>query len=238
MPPVVLLPGLACDGHVFAAQLPELAQAGWLRVSLAHTRAATLPAMAQALWDEDLAGAPQPVVLVGHSMGAMLALHAQALAPGRVAGLVLLSTTARADTPEVAQLRRDAIVLFEQGRAEEVLRANAAFAFHPNLPPDSPLVEGYVHDILRAGAAQLSQQNRALIVREDFRPRLAAVRCPVLVACGERDLLTPLEHSQEIATAIAGARVEVVPGAGHMLPWEQPEALSSLLLPWLRGLAP
>lgn len=237
MPPVVLLPGLACDAHLFAAQLPALAERTWLRVSQAHQRAATLPAMAQWLWQHELARTPEPVVLVGHSMGAMLALHAQALAPQRVAGMALLCTSARADTPELQQLRRDAIVLFQQGRAEEVLRANAAFAFHPSTPAHSPLVADYLREILRMGPEALVAQNQAVLQREDFRARLGHIRCPVLVVSGERDLLTPLEHSQEIAAALPQAKLAVVPGAGHMLPWEQPEALNALLCAWVAELA-
>ena len=233
MPPVVLLPGLACDAELFAAQLPALAHRHWLRVSQATHRAPTLPAMAQWLWQHELAADTAPVVLVGHSMGAMLALHAQALAPQRVAAMALLCTSARADTPELQQLRRDAIVLFQQGRAEEVLRANAAFAFHPDTPADSPLVARYVREILRVGVGALVAQNQAVMQREDLRARLPHITCPVLVVSGERDLLTPLVHAQEIAAGIPQARLAVVPGAGHMLPWEQPEALNALLGDWL-----
>jgi pimeloyl-ACP methyl ester carboxylesterase len=232
---IVLLPGLACDAGLFRDQLPALAQAGWLHVSTVHTRHASLPAMAQAL----LAETAGPLVLVGSSMGGMLALQAQALAPQRVQALALLSTTARPDTPEMQQLRREAIVQFRAGQAEAVLRANAGFAFHAGQAPGAAAVDDYVANILQAGVAQLIAQNQAVAERPDLRPVLARVRCPVLVACGEGDVLTPPALSEELVAGMphARSRLQLVPGAGHLLTWEQPAALNAVLLDWLATLA-
>jgi len=232
MSTVILLPGLACDAALWRDQLPALSVRHAVQVGTVHERHADLPAMARAL----LAEFSGPLVLVGSSMGGMLALHAHHQAPQRIAALALLSSTARADTPELIRLRSEAIVEFQQGRAEGVLRANAMFAFHPAHADDRQRVDDYVNQILRAGAEQLIAQNRAVMARADMRPWLADIRCPLLVACGDRDLLTPLEHSREIAHVVPHAQLEVVPGAGHLMTWEQPERVNALLLQWLDSL--
>jgi pimeloyl-ACP methyl ester carboxylesterase len=229
---LVLLPGLACDATSWREQLPALAARHFVHVSDVHFRFDTLPQMAEAL----LAESPGRLVLVGASMGGMLAMQAQAQAPERIAGIALLGTTARADTPELLQLRSDAITLFEQGRMDEVLRANLPFAFHPAHAGGGDLVEQYLQMVRRAGPAALIRQNRAVMARSDRRPQLPRVACPTLVLCGEADLLTPPEHSREIAQAVPGARLEIVPGAGHMLTLEQPARVNALLLPWLESL--
>ena len=229
MTTVILLPGLACDAALWRDQLPALAAHHAVHVGMVHERHGNLPGMARAL----LAEYAGPLVLVGSSMGGMLALHAHREAPHRVAALALLSSTARADTPELLRLRSDAIVEFEQGRAETVLRANAMLAFHPKHAEDQARVDDYVKQILRVGAAQLISQNRAVMARADMRPWLADIRCPLLVACGDGDLLTPLAHSREIAQAVPHARLEVVDDAGHLMTWEQPERVNALLLQWL-----
>jgi pimeloyl-ACP methyl ester carboxylesterase len=234
MSTVILLPGLACDAALWRDQLPALSAQCAAHVSTVHQCHADLPAMARALLAE-FAG---PLVLVGSSMGGMLALHAHREAPQRVAALALLSSTARADTAELIQLRSEAIVEFEQGRAESVLRANAMFAFHAAHADDRECVDDYVSQILRVGEAQLIAQNRAVMARADMRPWLADIRCPLLVACGDGDLLTPLEHSREIAQWVPHARLEVVVGAGHLMTWEQPERVNALLLQWLASLQP
>lgn len=229
---VVLLPGLACDASLWRDQLAALSVHHAVHVSLVHQRCASLPEMARAL----LAEQAGPLVLVGSSMGGMVALHAHREAPQRVAAMALLSTSARADTPELIRLRSDAIVEFARGRAEGVLRTNAALAFHPDHAGDAVSVEHYVQQILRAGSEQLIAQNRAVMARADMRPWLADVRCPVLVVCGDQDQLTPAEHSQEIARAIGGAQFELVRGAGHLMTWERPERVSAVLLQWLASL--
>jgi pimeloyl-ACP methyl ester carboxylesterase len=59
-------------------------------------------------------------------------------------------------------------------------------------------------------------------------PVLATV--PVLIACGERDLLTPLKHSEEMAAALPDAELVIVPGAGHLVQMEAPEVINDALV--------
>lgn len=229
---VILLPGLASDATIWRDQLPVLASRHRVHVSDVHFRFDSLPAMAAAL----LAECAGPLVLVGASMGGMVALEAARQAPGRVHAIATLGSSARPDTPELLRLRSDAIVLFEQGRMDDVLQANIRFAFHPAHAKRRDLIETYLGFVRAAGAAQLVRQNRAVMARADLRPALPAMRCPLLVACGEADLLTPPEHSREIAALVPRARLEIVPGAGHMLTMEQPARVNALLLGWLDGL--
>lgn len=229
---LMLLPGLACDAGLWRDQLPALATHHRVRVADVHTRGDTLPAMAAAL----LAETEGPLVLVGASMGGMVALEAARQQPARVAAVALLGSTARADTPELVKLRTDAIALFEAGRMDEVLGANLLFAFHPDNGDNRTLTDAYLAMIHRAGAGQLIRQNRAVMQRADLRPALPSLRCPLLVAVGEADALTTPEHAREIAAAVPHARLEVVPGAGHMLTMEQPERVTALLLDWLQAL--
>jgi len=259
-PTLVLLPGLACDAELLAPQARALAEAGHaVHTSLVHFHGLTLPAMAERL----LAECPGPLVLVGASMGGMVALHAAmqatpagaamqatpagaamhaALAhsapeqPARVRGIALLGSTARADTPELIALRRQACSLFAAGRTDEVLRANALLAFHPVAARDPGLVARYLAMVRRAGPEALIRQNEAVMARPDLRPRLGALAGPLLALVGEADRLTPPEHAREIAAAVPQGRLEIVPGAGHLLSWEQPARVNALLLAWLASL--
>ena len=227
---VLLLPGLACDEEVFRAQRLALQAAGHVcRLSMVHSQHGSLREMAAAL----LRDCNEPWVLVGVSMGGMLALEIQRQAPQRVAAMALLGTSARPDTPEMVALRAQAIELFAAGRMNEVLRANVPLAFHPDNANNPELVATYLAMVRRAGAEQLITQNRAVMARVDSRPLLPQVRCPVLVLCGQADLLTPPAHAQEMAAAITGAELHLLPGAGHMLTMEQPQQVNRLLLSWL-----
>ena len=228
MTTLILLPGLACDAALWRHQLPALAAHDrTVVVADVHNRADSLPAMAAQL----LAEHAGELLLAGCSMGGMLAMEAARQAPARVRGLALLGTTARPDTPELITLRTQAIGEFEQGRVEALLRANAMFAFHRD--HQSRLVEDYLAMILRAGADGLIRQNRAVMARADLRPRLSALACPTLVVVGEDDALTPPDCAREIAAAIPGSRLHLLPECGHMLTWEQPDAVTALLQDWL-----
>jgi len=232
MHPIILLPGLASDATLWRGQVPVLSARYPVTVTDVHARHATVPEMAAAL----LAEHDGDLVLVGTSMGGIVALEAVAQAPHRIQALALLGTTARADTPEMIQLRTDAIALFEQGFVEQVLRANVAYAFHPSRAKDEELVSTYLGMVLNAGAPQLIAQNRAIMARADRLPLLPDIRCPTLVVCGDGDLLTPPECSREIAQGIPFARLEVLRDCGHLLTLERPEEVNALLLVWLAGL--
>jgi pimeloyl-ACP methyl ester carboxylesterase len=222
---LVLLPGLAADAGMWRHQLAALAR--WQpQVSDVHMRHASIPEMAAAL----LARYPGPLVLCGASMGGIVAMEAVRQAPGRIAGLALLGTNAQPESPEMRELREKAIVLFAQGRVEEVIRPNAGLAFHA---ADAALEAEYVEFVLRAGAAQLVRQNRAIVARPDARRHLPQVRCPTLVVCGQDDQLTPLPLSREIAALVPGAELAVLRHCGHMLTMEQSEAVNALLREWL-----
>jgi pimeloyl-ACP methyl ester carboxylesterase len=230
MLPLILLPGLACDAALFRHQQPALSALGPVHVSDAHTREATLPAMAARL----LAEHDGPLALAGASMGGMLALHAWRLAPERVRGLAILGSTARADTPAQIRLRTDGIAAFEAGRMDEILAANLVFAFHPSNA--ARLAGDYGAMIHRAGVAQLVAQNRAVMARDDLRPHLPAIACPLLVMSGEADGLTPPDCAREIAAAVPQAQLEILADCGHMLTWEQPAAVTAALQAWWTAL--
>jgi pimeloyl-ACP methyl ester carboxylesterase len=230
MQTITLLPGLACGAELWREQVDVLSPLRPVRVSDVHTRFATLPEMAAAL----LAEHRGDLLLCGTSMGGMLALEVVRQAPQRVKALALMASSARPDTPELIQLRSDAIRLFEQGRMREVLQANLAFAFDSGNA--KALAPAYLAMIERAGAAQLIAQNRAVMARADMRPLLPTIACPTLVVVGQSDLLTPPEHAQEMAALIPDSRLEMLPQCGHLLTWEQPQRVNALLIDWLAGL--
>ncbi len=142
---LILLPGLAGDEAMWEAQVEALAP--W-KPAVADVHAQpleTIEAMAAAL----LAVHDGPLVLCGASMGGMIAMEAARQAPQRIAGLALLGTSARPETPDMRKLREGAIELFAQGRVEEVIEPNVAFAFHPDQARDAVLVRAYIDRVAR-----------------------------------------------------------------------------------------
>jgi pimeloyl-ACP methyl ester carboxylesterase len=56
---------------------------------------------------------------------------------------------------------------------------------------------------------------------------------PTLIVIGEEDVLSPVADGELMRQNIAGSRLKVIPKAGHYAPWEQPEAVGTILRQFL-----
>ncbi|MFZ1104176.1 MAG: alpha/beta fold hydrolase [Hyphomicrobiaceae bacterium] len=226
---LVLVPGLLCTAALWAPQIAALADMADCTVA-DHTRHDAMAGIASSI----LATAPERFALAGLSMGGYIAYEIVRQAPERVERLALLDTGYRADTPERTAGRRDLVANAEREgvrRAQELLMP---VLIHPSRFGERPLVESILQMAVDTGVAAFKRQEAALIGRPDNRPLLASIRCPTLVLVGREDLLTPVDQHREIADAIPGARLEIIPDCGHLSTLEQPEAVNRALRAWLR----
>lgn len=208
-PPLILLHGyggsarwwqqnigpLGAIRRVYALDIPGFGGSR-MREGFRFTRVADLIAR----WMERLNLPPSD--MVSHSMGGQLALVLAAHHPDRVRSLVVAAP---------AGIPFDGGLLWIARQAWRS-RSSGDWRF-------TPIV---VRGALRAGPRMLWQavaQIRAVDVRE----HLEAVRAPTLILWGDRDRLLPAANGPILAAAIAGARLEVLPGAGHNIMWEQAE---------------
>ena len=226
---LVLLPGLLNDYRLWAAQAEALAPLAQCQVA-DLTQDDSLAAMAGRV----LAAAPPRFALAGLSMGGYVALEILRRAPERVERLALVDTTARPDTPEQSQRRKDAVALARAGGFDRIMPTMLPLLVHPDhLALER--VGGIAKDMARAvGAEAFARQQNAIMHRPDARPGLTRVACPTLVLVGSDDSVTPLERAEEMADLIPNARLEVVEKSGHLSPLEQPGAVSALMAAWLR----
>jgi pimeloyl-ACP methyl ester carboxylesterase len=225
---LVLVPGLLCTGALWAPQIAALADIADC-TEANHRRHRTMRGIARSI----LAAAPERFALAGLSMGGYIACEILRQAPERVERLALLDTGARADTPERTAARRDLIATAEREgvrRAQELLMPTL---IHPARLNERPLVDTILQMAVDTGLAAFERQQAAIIGRPDSRPLLASIRCPTLVLVGEQDARTPPELAREIAGAIPGARLEMVPDCGHLPTLERPEAVTRALRAWL-----
>lgn len=228
MTPIVLVPGLLCSAEVFAPQAVALRPYGPVTVASPPT-GETIGDMASAI----LAAAPPRFALGGISMGGYICLEIMRRAPERVIKLALIDTSARPDTPEQTRLRRALVAEARNGDFEALLAQVLSGILHPAHRNDEALRAILVRMGLTVGVDGFSRQTEAIIARIDGRPHLAAISVPTLVLVGDGDPLTPPDHSEEMAAAIPGARLVVVPECGHGSTLEQPEAVDRALIEWI-----
>ncbi len=228
MTPLVLLPGTLCDGRVFAPLVAQLH--GHACEVLPMTGAETAAGLAEAI----LAAAPARFVLVGFSLGGIVALEIAATSPERVAGLVLIASTARASPAGSAQQRRADVVRARAiGMAEFVLER-----LWPRYVAAGALGDGHLRGLVvdmaeSLGADALHSQTEVAIERSDSRMRLRSLPMPVLAICGAEDVVCPPELHREIQAAARDATLCVVPDAGHLVLLEAPAIVAGCLLSWL-----
>ncbi len=226
--PIVLVPGLNCSARLYAPQIPELWRFGSVTVA-DHTRDDTMAAIAKRILD----AAPPRFNYVGLSMGGYIAFEIMRQAPERVGRLALLDTSARADVPEITELRTQRIALAETGRFDEVIETTWEPLVHPMFRVGGTHKAIHVAMCRDVGPEAYARQQKACRSRIDSRPSLGAIRCPTLVLCGAQDEPTPPHLSDEIAAGIPGARLVKVPECGHLSTVERPEAVNKELIDWL-----
>ena len=158
--------------------------------------------------------------VLGLSMGGMVAQELALRHPERVRTLTLAGTFAGGESalgtypPAV------------QAIARPLLRGGSPPAALAGLVAQQARQWGVARDesALRTVLAQL-----AAVGGHDTLARLGQVATPTLVLHGERDPAVPVANARILADAIPGARLEVLPGAGHIPFWQQPERCARLV---------
>lgn len=226
--PLILLPGLLCDRALWEAQLAALGDVAEMTVG-DLTQADSVGGMADAV----LRAAPSRFALAGLSMGGYVSFEIMRRAPERVTRLALLDTSARPDTPDRIQSRKDLIALAQQGNFKGVTPKLLPSWVHPERMKDQAFVDAVTSMTQRVGRDAFIRQQSAIMSRPDSRPGLSRIKCPTLVLCGREDAATPVELHREIAADIAEARLVILPDCGHLSTMEQPDAVNAELRRWL-----
>jgi pimeloyl-ACP methyl ester carboxylesterase len=156
---------------------------------------------------------------------------------GRIGALTLglPAALARINEPLLPFLLRTARRrgdLIERGRA---LGSEVAWVFTRRLSfggaEVDPVTVDYLAEMIAATRIEVVADFYPSIVNHDKLAALPVLRTvPVLVLCGDHDLLTPLPHSEKIAAALPDSRLVVVPDAGHVPVLERPEIVTAALI--------
>jgi len=176
-------------------------------------------------------------VFAGLSMGGYTLFALYRRYPERVNGFVLADTRAQADTPEGRTGRFDMIRTAEAKGNEAIAEIMLPRLLTPeSLSQNPPLVERVRSMITNNPIGTIIADLRAMADRPDSVSLLPTISCPTLVIVGELDQGTPPSDARLMAERIPGARLDIIPKAGHLSNLEQPEAFNKALLSFLENL--
>jgi len=190
--------------------------------------------------------------LFGHSHGGIVAIAYAARHPERVELLILASTLARFSPEQAAAMAvaveshgdepwyddaRAALEAEEAGDFEtdeelaELTLREFPFYFASYGDDERAYLETLRGDTPNADALRLFNQEQ--VPSFDLRPELAQIAAPTLVITGEEDFITGPLSAAELSEGIAGAETVLIPGCGHFIFVEAPEAFRDSVLAFL-----
>ena len=164
----------------------------------------------------------RPVVLVGHSLGAIVALETAAQNPGKITAAVLAGIAIPMTVnPELLTQTIDNPI--------EAIDSIVAWAYSGRSQLGGTAVPGLW---MLGGGRKLIERNAPGQLHADFKAcdnyshgleSAANVKCPTLIIAGDDDKMTPPRASKTLRDALTNSRIELVEGGGHMMMIERPD---------------
>ena len=219
-----------CDTSLWDLMRQDLEKLGQIHFADLN-RDNSIEAMAERL----LPTLPPDCVLIGFSLGGYVARHLAWLAQKRIAGLVLLNTSARASTEqELTRNRQQIEMLATYPYKGQTVRA-LQHALHP-LRQDNPVLLAHLQAMSMALGKEVFLRQLA-INRQDGHHELAGIACPALVVASRNDQMRSLEESEKLAAGLTQAELQIIEDCGHMSPLEKPAEVIQVLQDWLQKTA-
>ena len=226
--PLVFIPGMMCDSRLFQPQINEF----YKQYVVCVTPASSSNSIENISF-EILRYLPTKFVLIGLSMGGILAMEIIKKVPERVMKIVLMDTNYKSETSEIKSRRLPQIQLVNEGLLEDVMCQQIKNNY---LRKDKQNQE--IFDLCLSMANDLGKeifinQSTALANRKDYKSTLKNIKIPSLIICGEYDRLCPIKVHMEMESLIENSTLEIIPDAAHLPTLEQPAYLNKILCEWL-----
>ncbi len=175
---------------------------------------------------------------VGCSIGGYILFEFWRRFRARVTALALCGTRPQADTAEARANRlKAAATVLDQGTEPFIESMIPKLMGRTTLATRPDLVDGARAMMRKMSAEDVSQVQQGMAERPDSVADLKTINVPTLIAIGEEDVLATVADGELMRQNIAGSQLKVIPKAGHYAPWEQPEAVGTVLRQFLDDVA-
>lgn len=171
----------------------------------------------------DVLNINERVILCGLSMGGYVVFSSFRKYRERIAGLILTSTRAGADSQEGKLQRDQTVSKVESDGKEPVIEGMLPKLMAPATYEQKPDLVNMVRDIMLSISTEgMVGDLIAMRDREDSVPLLNAIDIPTLIIHGTEDQIIPVTEAEKMEAGIPNSRLRVLPSAGHLPNLEQP----------------
>jgi pimeloyl-ACP methyl ester carboxylesterase len=190
---------LALPGHPNGAAITDESElVGWIALAIAQLERSR--------------------VLIGHGLGALLALEVARRHPEVLEGVVMLGGGPRLHVPDLGEV-------VHADTASQLLTASMR-------EPGGDLGDALA-DAIGAIAPQTLATDLAMSRRLEVGATAGELRCPVLIVVGEQDVWAPPHEAAELAAALSRSHMIVVAQAGHLVQADAPDTTALLVAAFL-----
>ncbi len=170
-------------------------------------------------------------VFAGCSMGGYVLFEFWRTYPDTMSGMILCDTRAEADTEETKANRMKSIEdVREKGIGPLAETMIPKLLSSETVSSREELVSEVREIILSNTTEGVANALAAMAERPDSTDTLNIIDIPTLLIAGKEDIITPPEVAENMQTKMKNARVEIIPGAGHLSPIERPELVNQSIL--------
>ena len=243
-PPIVLGHSFLCDGQMWREQVPELARSHRVvNIDLrGHGRSSPVTGdftlydvVGEVVAVLDHLGIER-AVWCGLSIGGMVGLRAALTRPDRVEGLILMDTTAGAETAwKTLKYRMMGAAARMVGMAPLAPQVLPLMFGRTTLREQPELVREWRARIVGTDLRSVLFGLEALVRRDSVVDRLRGIRVPALVLVGSEDRSLPPPLSRQIDAGLPDSRLVEVAGSGHLSALERPAEVTAAMLDFLSG---
>lgn len=168
-----------------------------------------------------------PLALVGLSMGGIVAMNIMKIAPDRISHLALLNTTPHEDRS--ARQRKRQIQRVRGGELAAIIRDELAPNYVSRNSSKEALIALTAEMGEALGASVFVRQSIALMARRSVLQDITKISCPTVIMTGEDDRICPPQIHSDMADAISGSDLRLIPHCGHLSTLEAADEVNQIL---------